>query len=288
LSSVSQRACSRWVCIASAVMTTPARGSGSSSGLKWVISFALPALATLSWPITSPVIWVTAPSRCTLVFPPALASLRSLPSTATAGRAGRWPGSPVMAGSSHGWPGAARTRPSGLVSRSASPAGGLQCRFFFPPPGLPAAARAAIRAATRGSSAVGAAHADSPASSSSASSRAGSRPSVDADGGSYSLVRGLRRHPCPASTSWSQPAAAPAIASGLPCPHATPATSTDTSDGRECRIPRGFRGSASRVPSTSRSDAGSGGAPAAPRWQRTTSISDDAYTGTAFLMIIRT
>jgi len=33
---------------------------------------------------------------------------------------------------------------------------------------------------------------------------------------------------------------------------------------------------------------GAGGAPAAPRWQRTASISDDAYTGTAFLVIIRT
>jgi hypothetical protein len=30
------------------------------------------------------------------------------------------------------------------------------------------------------------------------------------------------------------------------------------------------------------------GAPAVPRWQRTTSISDDAYTGTALLLIIRT
>jgi len=32
---------------------------------------------------------------------------------------------------------------------------------------------------------------------------------------------------------------------------------------------------------------GAGGAPAAPRWQRTTSISDDAHTGTALLRIIR-
>src|SRR5271157_2712549 len=63
-----------------AVMTASSRGSGSSSGLKCVISPALPALPALSWPITTPVTWVTAPSRCTLAFLPALASLRSLPS----------------------------------------------------------------------------------------------------------------------------------------------------------------------------------------------------------------
>ena len=98
----------------------------------------------------------------------------------------------------------------------------------------------------------------------------------------------VRRVPCAASTSWSQPAAAPAIASGPEYPHATPATSTDTSEPSECRIPRGLRGSASRAASTSRSAASAGAAPAAPRWQRTTSINDDAYTGTAFLRIIRT
>ena len=93
-----------------------------------------------------------------------------------------------------------------------------------------------------------------------ASSRAGSRPSVDALGGSCSLVTGLRRVPCAASTSWSQPAAAPAIARGLEYPHATPATSTDISEPSECRIPRGLRGSVSRASSTSPS--GTGGAPA--------------------------
>ena len=79
---------SRVACIASAVTTAPRSGSGSSSGLKCVTSFAFPDLATLSWPMTSPVTWVTAPSKCTFFFPPALASLRSLPSTATATRAG--------------------------------------------------------------------------------------------------------------------------------------------------------------------------------------------------------
>ena len=50
---------------------------------------------------------------------------------------------------------------------------------------------------------------------------------------------------CPASTSWSQPAAC-ATACAPPCPDATPATITDTSDGRGCRFPRGFRGSVRR------------------------------------------
>ena len=49
--------------------------------------------------------------------------------------------------------------------------------------------------------------------------------------------------------------------------------------------PRGLRGSVSRSCSTARSDASHAGdtcAPAAPRWQRTTSISDDAYTARPF------
>jgi hypothetical protein len=46
--------------------------------------------------------------------------------------------------------------------------------------------------------------------------------------------------------------------------NAIPATSTDTSEPSECRIPRGLRGSVSRAASTSRSAAGTGGAPAAP------------------------
>lgn len=62
----------------------------------------------------------------------------------------------------------------------------------------------------------------------------------------------------------------PAIASGPEYPHVTPATSTDTSELSVRRIPRFFRGSVSRAASTSRSDAGFGGTPAAPRWQRTT------------------
>ena len=70
-------------CMASEVTRTPSSGSGSSSGRKCVTSFAFPALATLSWAMTRPGTWVTAASRCTFFFPPALASLRSFPSTAT-------------------------------------------------------------------------------------------------------------------------------------------------------------------------------------------------------------
>ena len=194
----------------------------------------------------------------------------------------------MTAGSSHGWPGAARTHPSSLVSRSACAAGGLRRRlaFFFP-----AARRAATRAAARRPSAAAAAHPVSPASSSSASSPAGTRPSVDADGGSCAPVPRLRRTPSAASISWSQPAAACAIARMLQYPHATPATSTDTKEASGCRIPRGLRGSVSLCSSIWRSDAaraGGSGTPPSPRWQPTASISDDAYTGTALLVIIRT
>ena len=61
--------------------------------------------------------------------------------------------------------------------------------------------------------------------------------SIEADGGTRSPVRGLMRQPCPASTSWSQLAAACATACAPPCPDATPATITDTGDGRGCRFP---------------------------------------------------
>jgi len=81
--------------------------------------------------------WVTAASRCTFFFPPALASLRSLPSTAAAGRAGTCPGSPVTAASSQGWAGCARNQPSALSSRKLPAAGGFRFLFlrltsFFP------------------------------------------------------------------------------------------------------------------------------------------------------------
>jgi SRSO17 transposase len=149
----------------------------------------------------------------------------------------------------HRW--TAICQPSALTWRSACAAGGLRRRarscFFV----LPAARRAAIRAVSRDPGGPSAAAA-SPASSSSASSSAGSRPSVEADGGSCSPVRGFRRVPCAASTSWSQPAAACAIARMLQYPHATPITSTDTSDASECRIPRGLRRPVSRDSSTSR------------------------------------
>ena len=121
-------------------------------------------------------------------------------------------------------------------------------------------------------------HADSAASNSSASSSLGSLSSMDADGATRSPVRGLTRQPCAASTSWSQPAAACATASGPPCADATPATSTDTSDGSGCRFPRAFRVSVSRPSSTARRDTGSGTVPAG-RWRRMQSASHDEDTG---------
>ena len=60
---------------------------------------------------------------------------------------------------------------------------------------------------------------------------------MDADGATRSPVRGRTRQPCAASTSWSQPAAACATASGPPCADATPAASTETSDDSEWPLP---------------------------------------------------
>ena len=62
----------------------------------------------------------------------------------------------------------------------------------------------------------------------------------------------------------------------LEYPHATPATSTDTSDDNRCRTPRGLRGSVIRRSSTSRNDNGAArrcpGQRHArrPSWHRTT------------------
>jgi len=268
------------VCMASAVTRTPPRGRGSSSGRKCVTSFAFPAFATLSWAMTRPGTWVTAASRWTFLFWPALASLRSLPSTAAAGRAGTWPGSPVTAGSSQGWDGCGRNQPSSRSSRKLPAAGGFRFPFFRFSSRLRCPSRrcAAYAAGIAGSSAACARHADSAASSPSASIMPGSRSSVLADGAARSPVRGLTRQPCAASTSWSQRAAACAIASGPPCPAATPATATDTSGASWCRIPRGFRMSSSRPASACRNGTGSGTVPAG-RWWRMHSISHDEPTG---------
>ena len=84
---------------------------------------------------------------------------------------------------------------------------------------------------------------------------------MEADGGTRSPVRALTRQPCAASTSRSQPAATCATASGPPCPAAAPPIITETSDGSGCRFPRGFRASASRPSSDSRSRTGSGAVP---------------------------
>ena len=270
---------SRFACIASLVTTAPSSGSGASSGRKWLISFALPDLATLSCAITMPGVWVTAASRWTFLFPPALAPLRSLPSTATACRAGTCPRSPVTAGSSHGCSGCGRNQPSSRSWRKLPAAGAFCFRFFsfFPSSFCRFAAAAAV---TCGSSAASASAPVRAASSSSASRPSGTRYSVRADGATRSPVAGLTRQPWAASSSWSQPAAAPAIASGPRYPHAAPATSTDTTGASSWRIPRLFRRSVSRAASARRSAPGSGASPP-PRWRRTASISDDASTGAA-------
>src|SRR5215470_1481178 len=343
-------ALARVVCIASAVTSTSCRGSGSSSGWKWLVSLALPCLATRSWLITSPLAWVIAASRCTLGCPPTLARLRSLPSTATAGRAGRWPESPIRIGSSQGWVGAARTHPSSRVWRSACAADGLRRRrrvWRRLPCWAPARVRSdAVTSGVTwldvtwldvtwldvtwlgvtcsdvtwlgvtwlgvtwlgvtwsgvtcsdvtwlgvtcsdvtcsdvvtcaGPNATGANQPDSTASNSSASSRAGSRVNVDVDGATNCPVAGLRQQPCPASTSCSQPAAAPAMASMLVYPHATPASSTDTNEANACRTPRRSRGSVNRRANTAYNGTAALAGAWAAIWRRATSISDDADT----------
>ena len=61
---------------------------------------------------------------------------------------------------------------------------------------------------------------------------------------------------------------------------ATPAATTDTSDGSGCRFPRALRVSVSRPSSASRSDTGSGTIPAG-RWRRMQSVSHDEEPGAA-------
>ena len=226
--------------------------------------------------------WVTAASRCTFLFPPALAPLRSFPSTATPWRAGTCPGSPVTAGSSHGWAGCGRNQPSWRSSRKAAAAGGFRFLFFCRSScsRCCSARCAAYAAGIAGSSASAATAPVRAVSSSSASSSLASLSSIDADGATRSPVRGLIQQPCAASTSWPQPAAACATASGPEHAAATPATSTDTSDGSGCRFPRAFRKSVSRPSSDSRNDTGSSAVPAGNR-QRTSSVSHDEGRGAA-------
>ena len=186
----------------------------------------------------------------------------------------------MTAGSSQGCSGCGRNQPSSLSSRNFSAAGGFRFRFFafFPSSACRFAAAAAV---TCGSSAASASAPVSAASNSSGSRISGIRYSVRADGATRSPAGGLTRQPCAASTSWSQPAAACPIASGVPYPHATPATSTDTAGPSSCRRPRRFRVSVSRASSARRRTPGSGASPP-PRWRRTASISDDGSTGAAF------
>ena len=106
---------------------------------------------------------------------------------------------------------------------------------------------------------------------------------MEADGGTRSPVRGLTRQPCAASTSWSQPAAACATASGPPCAAAAPAIITETSDGSGCRFPRAFRVSVSRSSSDSRSSTGSGAVPPG-KWREMQPASHDEDTGAVSLV----
>ena len=214
------------------------------------------------------------------LLPAGLGELALLPSTATPWRAGTWPGSPQAAGSSHGCSGCGRNQPSSRSSRNFSAAGGFGFLFFRRSsfPRCCSARCAAYAAGTAGSSAAAATAADSAASSSSASSSLASLPSIDADGDARTPVRGQVQQPCAASTSWSQPAAACATASGPLSAAAAPAAITDTSDGSGCRFPRALRESVSRPSSDSRRDTGSSTAPAG-RWRRMQSVSHDEDAG---------
>ena len=92
------RELSLFACMASLVMTVPASGSGASRGLKWPSSFAFPALATLSWPITIPGTWVTAASRCTFLFCAGFRALALLAVDRDALACGDVPGIPARGG----------------------------------------------------------------------------------------------------------------------------------------------------------------------------------------------
>ena len=85
-SSVSQRACVRCVCIASALTTRPVRSSGVNNGTNAVISLLLHAI--WHWASTTPV-HDNAPSRCGAGLPALFAPRLVLPSTAICGNRGR-------------------------------------------------------------------------------------------------------------------------------------------------------------------------------------------------------
>jgi hypothetical protein len=96
----------------------------------------------------------------------------------------------------------------------------------------------------------------------------------------------LQRVPCAASTSWASQPPPRRFSSGLEYSDAIPATSTDTSEASECRIPPLTRiDQPGRQHLTQRSLRRRADH---PNWERTTSISDDASISTVFLMIIRT
>ncbi len=238
--------------------------------------------------MTRPGTCVTAASRCTFFSPPDFAPLRSLPSTATARRAGTCPGSPHTAGSSHGWAGCGRNQPSWRSSRKDAAAGGF-CFLFFRRSRSCAccsARCAAYAAGMPGSSAIPATAAEIAASNSSGSSRNfPSRSSIDADGATRCPVRGLTRQPCAARTSWPQPAAASAACSGPQYPPAAAPAATDTRDTSSCRFPRSFRVSVSRPSSDSRNGTGSNAVPAG-RWRRRLSVSQDEDPGAVKAVLV--
>ena len=210
-----------------------------------------------------------AASRCTFFFPPALASLRSLPSTAdrradrdVAGVTGDGRVQPRVAGRGPHLP----VRPD-LAQR-------LRRRRLAPPPGLlsfsrllPPPARGDrrrdLRVQRRGRQPRPTA--PPPPHQHPAGPAAG--PAWRRTAASCSAGRRAHPAPCAASTSWSQPAAAPRDRqrTGIPARH--PRHQHRQQRAQRMPDPRGLRGSVSRSCSTSRSDAAFAGdaAPAAPR-----------------------
>ena len=182
------------------------------------------------------------PQQGHLFFPPALASLvpcRPPPPP---------PGRDVtgVAGDrrvSHGWPG-----PPGTAAGPARAARPRRVAGAAAPPAPPGRGTRGGRPGLRGRSSA----APPPARS--------APPPAHRDPGDRQPVerRRRRRHPPPGHRAdpaavpgqhlRPQPAAACAIASGLRCPQATPATSTDTSDASPCRTPCGLRGPSAAPP----------------------------------------
>ena len=184
---------SRFACIASAVMTAPSSGSGPSSGLKWLISFALPDLATLSWRDHDARDVGDGGEQVHLLVPAGLGALALLAvhGDAAGGRE-RARDPRITAGSSQGCSGCGRNQPSSLSSRKHSAAGGFRFfRFFSCLVALCFRAARGVRGRDRGSSAASASAPVSAASNPSAiQSSPGAGTASDADGATRSPVTG--------------------------------------------------------------------------------------------------